>query len=322
LIGRSDGLEEAVAALEDAGFAARRSDGMRLTHEIFARVALDNAPLGVVSHLHEQAAELLASAPVDVERRAYHRLRARPSLQTFLLVEKTARLRSLRGDIVQSIAALSDGYAVARQSAARGDMEGSGWHVLGRKLGAALREAGRVDQARGVLVEVLQGLGPSDSSRVAILNDLAGLASSRGLQGEADRWLQEANQVPPSRRTSSGGVPVARRAESQQVRMSKRPSEPTLKKRTQRPTAIPRVDRVSAAPKARKSMAPKSMTPDRTSPVPPEGPHALPAKPTASVGRGLHQKEPPTRIARRPIEDEPGVVTEEIDERASRKRRS
>jgi hypothetical protein len=144
-----------------------------------------------------------------------------------------------------------------------------------------------------VLVEVLQGLGPSDAARVAILNDLAALASSRGLQSEAERWLREASEVQAAR-TSSGGMPVARRAESQQVRMSKRASEPTLRKKTQRPTAIPRVDRVSVMPKARTSMAPKSMT----------------------------TKETPTRIGRRRIEDEAGVVTEETNEHAGSKRRS
>jgi hypothetical protein len=76
--------------------------------------------------------------------------------------------------------------------------------------------------------------------------------------------------------------------------MSKRASEPTLRKKTQRPTAIPRVDRVSVMPKARASMAPKSMT----------------------------TKETPTRIGRRRIEDEAGVVTEETNEHAGSKRRS
>jgi hypothetical protein len=76
--------------------------------------------------------------------------------------------------------------------------------------------------------------------------------------------------------------------------MSKRPSEPTLRKKTQRPTAIPRVDKVSVTPKARASMRPKTMAP----------------------------KEPPPRTGRRRIQDEPGVVTEEMDERAGSKRRS
>jgi hypothetical protein len=41
-----------------------------------------------------------------------------------------------------------------------------------------------------------------------------------------------------------------------------------------------------------------------------------------SMAQDGGSKEPPSRVARRPIEDEPGVVTEEIDERASSKRRS
>ena len=113
------------------------------------------------------------------------------------------RLRTLRGDDDGAIVALSDGYFVARTSAARGDADGHGWQVFGRKLAAALQRAGRADQANGVLREILESLGPTDPARVPVLEDLASIALARGKPEEAERWRREATQVPEAARPSA-----------------------------------------------------------------------------------------------------------------------
>ena len=183
LVERTDGIEEAVAALVDGGFAVKEpGEGgtVHVAHVLYARVALDAAPGGVIDHLHDRAASLLSASSGDIERRAYHRVRTEPNLETFMLVERAVRLRTLRGDDEGAIAALSDGYFVARTYAARGDADANGWHVFGRKLAAALRRAGRMDQANGLLLEVLETLGPTDVARAPVLEDLAALARARG----------------------------------------------------------------------------------------------------------------------------------------------
>ena len=177
---------------------------VRVAHALFARVALDNAPVGVIDHLHGRAATLLAASSIDIERRAYHRIRTHPNLETFMLVERSVRLRTLRGDDEGAVAALSDGYFVARTYAARGDADANGWHVFGRKLAAALVRAGHADQANGVLLEVLENLGPSDVARAPVLEDLASTAQTRGKTDDAARWQREASLFPPEARTSPG----------------------------------------------------------------------------------------------------------------------
>jgi serine/threonine-protein kinase len=216
LLERRDGVEDAVRTLSDAAFVAvgaEATSAIRVVHALYARVALDNAPAGVVEQLHARAAEVLASSSSDVERRAYHKIRTRPNLETFMLVERAVRLRQLRGDEDGSIAALSDGYFVARTYAARGDADANGWHVFGRKLAAALQRSGRTDQANGLLREVLETLGPTDHARVPVLEDLASIALARGKPEEAARWRSEANQLPdasrpPANRTSRASRPT------------------------------------------------------------------------------------------------------------------
>jgi hypothetical protein len=212
LLERSDGLDEATRALEISGFVKNEPEGIRMTHSLYARVALDNAPAGVTDQLHARAADFLATSPAEAERRAYHLLRARPSMEAFMLVEKAVRLRALRGDTDGSIAALSDGYFVSRTCAARGDAEAGGWHVFGRKLATALHAIGRTDQANGLLLEMLQTLGPTDYARAPVLEELASIASSRGKGAEAERWRLEATMLsePPRAPVSRVSRPAAR----------------------------------------------------------------------------------------------------------------
>ena len=89
LLDRHDGVEEAIRTLSDAGFVVVSADAgtkVRVVHALYARVALDNAPAGVIEQLHARAAEVLATSSADIERRAYHRIRTRPNLETFMLV--------------------------------------------------------------------------------------------------------------------------------------------------------------------------------------------------------------------------------------------
>jgi hypothetical protein len=225
LIERPEGIDEAIRALGEAGFVVVRGEKVRMAHALHARVALENAPAGVVDHLHARAAEALAAAPADVERRAYHLIRARPTFETFVLLEKCVRLRTLRGDVDGVIAALSDGYSVARTCAGRGEADADGWHVFGRKLAVALRAAGRASQARGVLLEVLQSLGPADWARAPVLEELASLAVDGGRTSEAERWTREANDLPKAQRTSSGRLARVRGA-TDPPRGSTRPAKP------------------------------------------------------------------------------------------------
>ncbi|MGO8996359.1 MAG: protein kinase domain-containing protein [Polyangiaceae bacterium] len=192
LLERGDAVDETARALEEAGFVTVASDTVSVTHAVYARVALDNVPAGVLQQLHARAAELLATSPAHIERRAYHLLRARPSFAEFMLVERAVRLRMLRGDLEGAISTLTDAYWVARTRASRGDTEADGWHVFGRKLATALHRVGRNDQAKGLLVEVLQTLGPADGARAPVLEELASIAAASGRNAEAERWRREA----------------------------------------------------------------------------------------------------------------------------------
>ena len=232
LLERSDGLEDATKALESAGFVVLGGDGIRVIHSLYARVALDNAPAGVTNQLHANAAAVLATSPAEAERRAYHLLRAQPTIEAFMLVEKAVRLRALRGDTDGSIAALSDGYFVSRTCAARGEADANGWHVFGRKLATALHGVGRIDQANGLLIEMLQTLGPTDYARAPVLELLAGIAAASGKQAEAERWRREATMLAEPPR-----APVSRASRS--IVESRRPPA----NRTPQPNRTPPASR-------------------------------------------------------------------------------
>jgi serine/threonine protein kinase len=224
LLERTDGIGEATRALESAGFVVSVEDRISVVHALYARVALDNAPAGVVDQLHARAAELLASSAADIERQAYHLLRARPTFKAFMLVEQAVRLRTLRGDEEGAVAALSDAYSVSRTCATRGEADANGWHVFGRKLAAALHRIGRTDQANGLLVEVLQNLGPTDYARAPVLEELASIATSRGKQGEAERWQREAAMLSERPRAPASRASNAPRGSNGKPPSSRRPA--------------------------------------------------------------------------------------------------
>jgi hypothetical protein len=75
-----------------------------------------------------------------------------------------------------------------------GDLEagGSACAVFGQKLGAALRELGRYEEALSVLEESLGMTGPDDHARPKILEELARSAGSLGRLPLAERWRREA----------------------------------------------------------------------------------------------------------------------------------
>ena len=191
---RPEGIAEAVGELVEEGILVSRRGELRIAHSIFGRIALESAPSGALEELHQRAAALLANAPQSLELRAYHAVRGRPDLQAFMLLEESARKRTERGDDDGAVRALRDGYLAARARLAKGegDALGSGWVVFGRKLADALLNAARTDQAHGVLREILEGLGPDEPGRGAVLELLARTASARGKHIEALRFQREA----------------------------------------------------------------------------------------------------------------------------------
>jgi serine/threonine-protein kinase len=212
LLERTDGIDEATRALDGAGFAVVTDEKIGVVHALYARVALDNAPAGVIEHLHARAAELLGASAENLERQAHHLLRARPTFKSFMLVEQAVRLRTLRGDEEGAIATLSDAYFVSRTCATRGEADANGWHVFGRKLASALHRAGRTDQANGLLEEVLQNLGPTDLARAPVLEELATIAASRGKARDAERWRHEAVALSERPRATVSRAPRATRS--------------------------------------------------------------------------------------------------------------
>ena len=193
---RPEDFDEAASLLVEAGFIEwdPLAPGMlRLSHPIFGAIALNIAPRGAVTELQARAADALASNPLFVELQAYHALRGRTDLESFMLVEESARLRQQNGDEDGAIAALGGGLQAARAGVLRGESEStSGLIIFGRKLGAALVHAGRLDEAMGVLMETLDVVGPHDIERALLLEQVAVVAESRNRHGEGESRRREA----------------------------------------------------------------------------------------------------------------------------------
>jgi len=112
----------------------------------------------------------------------------------------SAGLRTMRGDVDGAIAVLHDAVQAAQMQMIRGeDLAASAYGVFSRKLAAALLSAGRLDEASGVLAEVLGTTGPEDVSRALVLEQLAILAQHRGRAEEARQRFSEALSIAERR---------------------------------------------------------------------------------------------------------------------------
>jgi hypothetical protein len=196
-----DDLVAGLGPLEDEGLVARRGRAVVLTHALIGQIALRMAPHGALVALHAAAADALADVPEAVELRAHHAIRGRADLAAFVLVEDAARLRAARGDDEGAAAVLADAVHAARAQLGRGDgeMAASACAVFGAKLSAALIAVGRVDEAHGLLGEVLAFAGQRDLSRALILEQLAMVAAHRGRDAEAQRRWVEARAIAEHR---------------------------------------------------------------------------------------------------------------------------
>jgi serine/threonine-protein kinase len=207
---RPQGLEAAVDELVKAGLLRRHDATIRLAHALFGRFVLDTMPTGALARIHLRAAAALEGSEQATELRAYHAIRGNPDFEAFMLVEQAATLRNQRGDADGEVAALNDGFDRSRRQVIRGDFDAaaSAWQVFGRKLAFGLSRSGKLDQAHGILLELLDGTAPGDKSSVAILSQLATLEDQRGRPEEAKKRRDEvaraaiAEQTPASSRQS------------------------------------------------------------------------------------------------------------------------
>jgi hypothetical protein len=192
LTGRPEGAEDALRELEAAGFLDVHGGVMRLTHGLFVQVVLDTAPAGAIQQIHTRAADALVGKPYVLELRAFHAIRGRPDLEAFVLLDRTAVMRTSWGDEEGALSALSDGFMAARALTARGEAEATdALRAFGRKLAEVLVARGELDQAHGVLTEVLVSVAPRDPARTPILEQLAGVEHRRGRVEDARRLRAE-----------------------------------------------------------------------------------------------------------------------------------
>lgn len=185
-------VDAALARLSVEGFVRAEDGSAWLTHALYADVALQSAPIGIVRDLHAAAAAGIAD-PGQIERRAYHALHGQTGDATSML-DGAARMRRARGDVDGTIAALSAAHSLARARTVRGegDALSTGWVPCSCKLANALAEAARAEHADGLLRELLAALGQATSGRADTLETLARVATMRGRHAEAARWLREA----------------------------------------------------------------------------------------------------------------------------------
>jgi Protein kinase domain/AAA ATPase domain len=237
---RPDDLDDALRSLAEGGVVVVEDGQAFLSNTLYGRIALANASSGAVAELHSRALALIDDAPHSVELRAHHALRGEPSFETFVLVENAARERTRCGSDEATIALLWDGIRVARDHELRGDAEAqvavSARIVFGRKLGEALVRSGRLDQAQGVLAEVLELAPQRDSARAQVLEGLAAIAHNRGRPDEADKRRAEASMIADY----AGDRELADRLRAPMPRIETRPPRKTILK-TPMNAFVPRV---------------------------------------------------------------------------------
>lgn len=205
-------LDEAVAALVQAGMIERRGSVLSTTHPLVREVVLGMIPAGARRELHQRALATAeeAEVPVEVappaiaplgalpvEVRALHAYHAQDAFEALMLLETVANRAWSRGDLQGAVLALRRGLDLARREMFRGEIDDPERAVLifARKLGEALAGAGSLTDADGVLREALDLAGPNNVDRARVLGTLAFVAHQRERRSDADAMLREALEI-------------------------------------------------------------------------------------------------------------------------------
>lgn len=173
-------------------------DGVaRLRHTAYGQGANASGATTTAKVLHEVAARELEGSRDLIELRAFHAIHGIADFEAFLLIEESARLRAARGDKQGVIRALSQAVVAARHEWSKDGSEGASTalEVFGRKLATALVASGRLEQAQGVLDEILNTTEPKDLARATLLEQCAQVSELRGRRDHAERLRQEALEI-------------------------------------------------------------------------------------------------------------------------------
>jgi hypothetical protein len=150
------------------------------------------APADVLAQLHQRAADRLAHGRETLELHAFHAIKGLPDVEAFLVVDEAARVRKLRRDNDGAAAILRLGLEATRTRLMRGDHDAvKPMAVFGRKLGAALLDAGRLDEAHAAVSEALALATLPELDRALLLEQLASVESARGRAAESERLRNE-----------------------------------------------------------------------------------------------------------------------------------
>jgi serine/threonine protein kinase len=105
------------------------------------------------------------------------------------------------GEDEGTIDRLAEEFQAARHAVLGGDHEAAhAWVPAGQQLAAALVEAGRVDEAYGVLSETLEHTEPATVERALVSEQMAYVAARRGRADEARALLQKALEIAEAQR--------------------------------------------------------------------------------------------------------------------------
>lgn len=101
------------------------------------------------------------------------------------------------GRLDAAAAELRRGLAIGRCWLEAGDIElgGAALTVFGRKLGAVLRDVGRLDESERVLRSALEQTEPDETGRAHVLAELSTTLAERGRVGDAEACRLEALRI-------------------------------------------------------------------------------------------------------------------------------
>lgn len=189
--------QTALNVLIEKGWVDMQGDVARLRHSAYGQGANASGSTTTAKVLHEVAARELDGSRDLLELRAYHAIHGIADFEAFLLIEESARLRAARGDKQGVIRALTQAVAAARLEWSQDGSEGASTalEVFGRKLATALVAAGRMEQAQGVLDEILNTTEPRDLARATLLEQCAQVSELRGRNDQAERLRLEALKI-------------------------------------------------------------------------------------------------------------------------------
>lgn len=184
----------ALDSLADRSFVGVEGTEARFVTPLMRELVEANMPAQTRRDLHQRALEICSDRDAPLEVRAGHAYAAGDTEVALMLVGAMGAAARRRGDAKTACVAFRRVLSLARGEMQRTGEDSSSNTYLraARSLGEALRRAGQLIEAQGVVTEALAVAGSRGEACARLLLERGAIDAARGLEQGARRWFGRA----------------------------------------------------------------------------------------------------------------------------------